>query len=78
MDAARPPWSMSTVSRVAAPPPGRDRAPCVKIRHRVGHISGTVSHGDFAGMARRARRPRETPSDLHFRVGLPGFEPGTS
>ena len=25
-----------------------------------------------------AKRPSGTASDLHFRVGLPGFEPGTS
>ena len=25
-----------------------------------------------------ASRPRYMASDLHFRVGLPGFEPGTS
>ena len=25
-----------------------------------------------------AKRPRYMASDLHFRVGLPGFEPGTS
>ena len=39
----------------------------------------SVARVDFAGMARHpGQRPRGMASDLHFRVGLPGFEPGTS
>jgi hypothetical protein len=39
----------------------------------------SLSRGENAGAIRPVRRARtEMPPDLHFLVGLPGFEPGTS